>query len=361
METTVVRRGRKPAPPFSLLEHKGNVKEISPIGWRWTGRGNGLKISPYSSLIPISYIYNSSFPRLSLSNSDRIVIQKLLMKPRKSYCFEQIMKKFARHDKIFPLFENELFFDEQKTVNADYSHSLWHTNVQRYFKGEEETTGRISMRSWRGMIDILSFYVKEENYIPHIIGVCLPENYLYHRIRAMLGLPLDLSKVEILMNRELDTPRFVRKPVRKYYRDNIKETLLSLNCNIWEVPHSFIMENVFIQRYKLQGKRISEKKREIEALAKLFLSQNTESNSDGIRLDSPGIYQQLMDAAGAITLDRPEIRLHMPRYNPQYPISQSEAFQSNIISSDGVSYSTEGSWPSRYFTGIDNGTTSSSG
>lgn len=140
------------------------------------------------------------------------------------------------------------------------------------FKGNRKW-GKFSMRTYTGHVSHLSITLtgNSTNYIPHVLGVTLPENFMYHKYKVLKDSSLDLSKVIVLVDRELDSPQFYCPAFRALYKKEIEPYLLSTSCQIWKVPLDFIKEKCFLQPFKLSSRNIVQRKEEIQELAKEFL------------------------------------------------------------------------------------------
>jgi len=103
-----------------------------------------------------------------------------------------------------------------------------------------------------------------------VMAVVLPENYIYQKQHFLLTGTIDLTKVIILVNKELDSTSFPHKAFRAYYRKHILPIINSLNVDVWKVPQSFITENCSHSGIKLNSVSLIDKTREIASIVDDF-------------------------------------------------------------------------------------------
>lgn len=117
-------------------------------------------------------------------------------------------------------------------------------------------------------------------YTPQVMAIILPENYVYQKQHVLLHGTIDLSKVVVLVNRELDDADFHHKNFRAYYRKHILPILNTLKVDIWKVPVSFMEENCFHGDITLEKTSFMEKKKEIEDIYENFRNTYSFINLD---------------------------------------------------------------------------------
>lgn len=254
-------------PIFSKLETSGQLKEmmLNTFDNYTSNETSEYLITPYSDLIPMVYIsctpdyYNYYKP---ISTLKKVITNKPLLK--------FIWDSSNNITSIKKMVNMYLYNDDPLNFNVLVQSSHAHSDYNGCFNGWAHS--RVKMRSWKAFISAFTFCVKnQEEYIPHIIATTLPENLEYHKLRAIAGFPVDLSKVIVLIDRELDTPRFAIKPARKMYREFFRNSLLDSCCDIWEVPLEFIIKSCFLGNYEQTGS-ITQRRKAKNELIDLFLT-----------------------------------------------------------------------------------------
>jgi len=118
-------------------------------------------------------------------------------------------------------------------------------------------------------IDTYSMFYGDK---PLIVATCLPENYVYHRLRLLLGLPLDLTRVIIFIDKALESPDYPHKSVQKYYYDMLLPEILKTSCIIAKVPTWYIDTKCFVEKFSIDGQTPMEINAKKDELKKSFLS-----------------------------------------------------------------------------------------
>jgi hypothetical protein len=96
--------------------------------------------------------------------------------------------------------------------------------------------------------------------LPFIMPVMHKEDLLYHRIRNLLGLPVDLKKIIVFVASELEQPGGDISITHKmFYQRYFLPLLRKTACTIFRVPMSYIQQNCFISNMEIEGKSIAEK------------------------------------------------------------------------------------------------------
>lgn len=159
---------------------------------------------------------------------------------------------------------------EQNGWNVGYR-----STIMEYFN--IGTTNRFNQRSYSGAISPYSLYLRdnttlrrEHRYIPHMLAVVLPENYLYVKHHLLVHNTIPLDKIVVLVDKALDETSFRPTAFRGLYKDMMKEKVLKSCCDVWKVPHEFIMEKCFLGNYKLKEENILRRKKEIEGIIDEF-------------------------------------------------------------------------------------------
>lgn len=135
---------------------------------------------------------------------------------------------------------------------------------------------RINARTFSVSLGQLTCFLETERwsrvYTPQVMAVILPENYVYQKQYVLVHGKIDLSKVTVLVNRELDNTDFHSKNFRAYYRKHLLPILNELKVDVWKVPASFIEENCFHRGITLEARSFMEKRKETEEIYHKFRS-----------------------------------------------------------------------------------------
>lgn len=154
--------------------------------------------------------------------------------------------------------------------------------TQRAFIGGESF--RINARTFSVSLGQLTCFLETSRwsrvFTPQVMGIILPENYVYQKQHVLVHGTIDLSKVVVLVNRELDDTSFHNKNFRAYYRKHILPLLNSLKVDVWKVPVSFMEENCFHGGITLEKTSFMEKKQELENIYETFRDQYSHIDLD---------------------------------------------------------------------------------
>ena len=270
---------------------------ICQIGSETSG---GMMMSPYSDYIPLSYLLNNNFSlrwyhnyhiedyygRLNIAkgnNIDRIegkVLRQMLYN-----AFQQVAKGDAALQALYSVRE-WIEYDEPLSMN--YMQNCVNYEYNRERIGELILSPmKIRQRSYDAMSHMYSLSeLKNEKAIPHVLAVVLPENYLYLKYKLLVDNTLDMSKVIILINKNMDTPQFECKPFRKLYRDFLKPKIEETACDVWKVPLEYIVSSCFMEEYSLMSLGMKERR----AISQKLIDGFKESvKSGGAVVDEIGI------------------------------------------------------------------------
>ena len=143
---------------------------------------------------------------------------------------------------------------------------------------------RINARTFNASLGQLTCFLETERwsrvFIPQVMAVILPENYVYQKQHVLVHGTIDLSKVIVLVNRELDDTDFHNKNFRAYYRKHLLPILNEMKVEVWKVPVSFMEENCFHGNITLEATSFMDKKKEIETIYDDFRSKYNWINLD---------------------------------------------------------------------------------
>jgi len=176
--------------------------------------------------------------------------------------FEQYGKAFLKSEGSLPL--NYLQYN---VTGIEKEQGL--SKFTNFTYGQGQLNVRVGERV---LIDTYSMFIGNK---PLIVATCLPENYLYHRLRFAMGLPLDLTRVIIFIDKALESPDFPHKSLQKYYNDLLLPEILKTACIIAKVPTEFIDSKCFIERFSISGETPMEINAKKDELKKSFLNSLT--------------------------------------------------------------------------------------
>ena len=277
-----------------------------PVRWDNIDSDRQLMACPYTEFIPLSYIMLSSGV-YKCSNIGEHCRQNWGIKERNSKKLTKFNNRWQ--NKQLSVFAtagmsgegreiskentkrrliNWLFEDRVQHLNY-LERGGWKLNyrpkIVESFK-EGKTCG-FTQRSYRGEISAYSLFLKNDNNncIPHMLAVVLPENYMYVKYHLMVYDTIPLDKVIVLINKDLDSTSFRPAAFRTLYRELMFHVLKSA-CQVWKVPHEFILENCFLHSYKLKEENIIKRKKETEELIGEFydsINNGDESNAAPLR------------------------------------------------------------------------------
>lgn len=276
-------------PPYAKMDVLGNVKQLPIKALISTDSnesifGNRNVICPYTNLIPIIYLGNCNrlYKRTNSINSAEIWRWDLqcgeneALKSLGNYYLGNlsgnpgdIINKYLKED-------SRLLFDDWDNYSYHGESSFEHIGTSATYRlgNGHSNKGRVTLAPYT--------FTFEDDYdiqIPYVMAVTLPENYIYHKLSILKNGYIDLSKVIILIDRELDTPAFPNKYLRAYFREYIYPKIIETNCDVWEVPQTFIKYNCFLGRYSQTG-TIEERRERFGELVNNFLTSNVTNNSE---------------------------------------------------------------------------------
>lgn len=156
-----------------------------------------------------------------------------------------------------------------------------------FFRMENKTS--FTMRSYRGYTGMFTMIAKAGSsihapYKPYILPVILPENLIYQKLHILATGKIDLTKVVLLVDGQLEMTDFPLKSLKALYK-SIKPTLETYGFDIWKVPSDFIIDNCFLGKFTVPGKTIMQKKKEISTLVENFINN---SKPEGVVIDQFG-------------------------------------------------------------------------
>jgi hypothetical protein len=242
-----------------------------------------LIICPYTKFVPISYLkqhsnthqgraYASFRNKLREDNVTRFFSidskgwepEKL---PKKIYDLidytmaakgNYVLESASNQKGVYANVEAFIKEDRRTTFHATrYASTM--SDALTFF--ESETISTVSFRTYQMQAGCFSVIVAGN---PYIMAVIPREKYLYHRTRVLLGLPLDLSKVVILIDRRLDLPGEddIPKAFKALYQKTLENTIKSTGAMIFKVPLEFIKENCFLSDFAIKSKNKKERQTE---------------------------------------------------------------------------------------------------
>lgn len=154
--------------------------------------------------------------------------------------------------------------------------SIHNSTVDMALAFKESFHRRFTLRTYNGSIGWYSIYeqimIREESVAkPHILSVILPENLYYQKLHIIKYGNIDLTKVIILVNRELEDSDFHLPGLRTLYMGRLKPLIQATGATIMLVPQSYIEDKCFIPEFKLPIS-IRERRKAIDELKQTFLN-----------------------------------------------------------------------------------------
>lgn len=364
----VVVKGRKPRgpkkrPPFYILPTADKVVDKLVVdGGFWyksdfDNRNNTqFLISPYTNYIPIHYLlYKNTSLRMRTSNIFGEARPGTLHKyiPKFSEyeteigikLLDKLCEKVSRQRRFLgeivyessdkfsilpesiitkdliafwleedePLSIPELYQNGRLQTRTHYSA----TAIAPFCSSNSYTTVTASMRSYRSLSALLTIYKSDTalfgiTWRPSVLAVVLPEDYIYHKLHLLATNTIDLSKVIVFVDRELDNTSYPIPAFRKMYKSRCEPFLKTLGCQTYKVPVKFIEENCFLPDFKLletnRIKRHKEKQELIEKFYKLLcgtdaLEDTADMEEDGGQEESLSSYRVSYRPSGTISYD----------------------------------------------------------
>jgi hypothetical protein len=268
-----------PSSPFVKMIPMKILTNSFQMSYRhWIGYNNSSRSRSYQRTMITMDDVNRAMDIANLNIGLSQVVNGEIMNGRlnsvASQSFETILK---RHTKYF--IEDTTLVDVSHTdgsvANFEYT--------GRAFRNGESM--RVNARTFNASLGQLTCFLERERwsrvFIPQVMAVVLPENYVYQKQHILVHGTIDLSKVIVLVNRELDDTDFHNKNFRAYYRKHLLPILNEMKVEVWKVPVSFMEENCFHSGINLEATSFMDKKKEIETIYDDF--RNT---YDWVNLDS---------------------------------------------------------------------------
>lgn len=333
-------RKKKEFPAYSKMEHSGGIEkmQMNVIGCnesRW--EDGDRQMTPFSELIPLIYLnkarysienhasgahlYSNYFSHFNKWKGKQKEINELYNGKKLNDLFYTAINYYGREKNIITQevknqVNDYLQYDKCISLESLLGRRMYGNSkegVMNHFKGKS-IDSEFYFRSYTGYVSPLSMYLDDENndMIPYIMAVVLPENYIYQKLNIIKNKEIDLNKIIILVDRELDSPDFPNKAFRTFYKQEIEPYLTTLTCDVWKVPTEYIIEKCFLPKFRLKEKNVIKRKAEIEGIIKEFINnKNVGSgaqiiiNTDSIPQGSIGIIPQIMNEVGYLTFDNP--------------------------------------------------------
>lgn len=292
---------RKEKPIYEKIETSGDFKELNNkeqfFGNSYGTTNNSQKInsmSVYTDFIPLLYL-TSGLKRATKTTSLQAYLN---LKQKNDFKDDEYNKWIQKYDggtlsgfckysftsdqesniiNLKESIESWMEYDRMMDVETilGYPRYSWE-GINRTTIMQQIRTGHIGSSCQRTYIvgtSAFSMYRGEDNrYIPHVLAVILPENYLYLKYKLLTQNVLDLSKVIILVDRELNTAKFCQQAFRKLYKEAMLPQIMKSSCDVWKVPQSFIQEKCFVEPFNLRGIKLKERGEFLGQLVKEFTS-----------------------------------------------------------------------------------------
>ena len=246
------------------------------------GDYTSLFMCPYTPLIPLSYLGHNTL------NYDEATIHK------KKWKWGIPSKVLSRLLEYTSASQNDTASEKQSSdkdtwIGLKRSHA-WR-NIRKYLDFDEminfrrtlysicNNTGEalplfrnprvssIRMRTYSGYIGSLSLVAGNN---PHIMACIIPENLEYHKYNILLDREIDTSRIIVLVDNQLDSYDFPLSGLRNLYKKELEPFLRSTKAQIWKVPLSYIQQNCFVQPFRLDSRKPSERREELARLVDEF-------------------------------------------------------------------------------------------
>lgn len=321
-EEPVVRRRaprrKKERPPFWKEETSGQTTTLPALIGQLSENLNNIQpnirgtihaSSPYVKLIPIKVLSNhvdadhrrwtrySQYSREANYNrnlGNGIETRRAMDISNLNIGLSQIVNNMIFNNRISDVsgrsFETVLkdatkfFIRDNNLININYtsdSASGFHYTRRAFHDGEAM---RIHARTFAVSLGQLTCFLETEAYsrvyTPQVLAVILPENYVYQKWHILTHGTIDLSKVIVLVNRELDDTDFHHKNFRAYYRKYLLPVLNELKVEVWKVPVSFMEEYCFHNGITFEKTAFMERRQETETIFTSFRNQFTHYDLD---------------------------------------------------------------------------------
>lgn len=307
---------RKPKPLYSKLVISNENRKLkldfnAVVNPRQYVEGNGLIISPYSEYIPLLYLLCTSSSSYGLESSPSQTIFKTLKENLNGYTdwsrkyggtlfynlaynayqtdkkeyilrLQERMKEWIYSDYMIQLSD---IFSLKNTYGTDRESTIRNINT---------FTRRMHQRSYNCWNSVFTSFLQgpndpvtyaSEQYYPELLAVILPENYLYMKYNLLVHNTIDLSKVIILVDRELNTAQFEKKAYRKFYQEAFLPHIMKSACDVWEVPKEFITENCFLGDVSFKGMGPIKKREIVDDMINQFCEDFVNKYGEGKEAD----------------------------------------------------------------------------
>lgn len=267
-------RKRKELPLFKQWETTGEIKEMR----KYTANGtradkytiNDIQMGIHSKFIPLYCAFDSGY--LSNVNDVKMSIISNVSNRKSNIALVE--------DRINVTLSNEMSFSFKRSMMYNGSH-VYRGNVSSlphvFNNNVNYTHFRISeKKGWRLFLDPLHMMIDKFNSVDIrlcVFPVILPENLEYHRLRWINCLPVDLSKVILLVDRDIESPQYPVKGARTFFNREILPYILKTSCTVFSVPQDFIWEYCFYKEYKFKEKGIIKQMKELEDIKQGFINQ----------------------------------------------------------------------------------------
>lgn len=287
---------------FERLKNKGTTTELSlslVIADGYTP-DNALVMCPYTEYIPLSYLLSSnnfetpSGGYLREKHGDKLN-HKFICSPMGGFLERAFRDEYRIRGKetldietvkYMMTFVNQyLFFDEPISPTNQRNIQSWRKPTRsEVVEGFNWKMSIFRQRSYGGYVSPYSLYrFESDNYncsryydlpangmfIPHVLAVIRPEHYLQAKLKFLLTGKIDMDKVVILIDNQLDGTEFPVAGFKSLYKA-VKSQILETNAQIYRVPLEFIQKNCFIPKFELKEKNVLKRKQEIERLVEEF-------------------------------------------------------------------------------------------
>jgi hypothetical protein len=112
---------------------------------------------------------------------------------------------------------------------------------------EANPPSHFSQRTYGGVLDLLTLFYRSnlirnsgDKLLPAVVAVVDPQTLVYQKLHWVLTGTFDLSRVSVLVDQELDSPKFPVNGLREFYYKNLQPWMINKGLNIWKVPRVFI-------------------------------------------------------------------------------------------------------------------------
>lgn len=226
MESNNTRRRRQP-PPFSQVGVLNRVKESKVLlsGERsgvYYSKTKEMEFSPYVNYIPINYL----------------------------------------------TIRNETLTMDEEYINYDEPNYIARSSIVGTSNFED--IQRIMHVTGRTIRKITGCYSLIYENKAHILACILPENLVYQKLHILSKGTIDLSKVIVFIDSELDRTSFPVTSLRTLYRTELLPKIIETSCVVFKVPLAFIMENCFYRKDSTLPLNIQERKKVKEEMLESF-------------------------------------------------------------------------------------------